>query len=164
VKIVENTPERLVLQHRSVIRPYITGFFILLFLVMAFFAYSDAPGITYGFILIAAMLTLALVVFDLARSRAEFSRRTGTVTIRHDGLRRGQPQVIQLGSIDHAFASISGTNSQVSGTTMNGGQKCPSLALRRGKSVRLSQIATHSKTNDLAVAAINAWLGRKPKG
>jgi hypothetical protein len=162
MQIVENTPDRLVLRHRRKIRPWITGFFILVFLVMGYFAFRDAPGITYGMILIAAMLTLGLVVFDLPVSTAVFSRRTGTVTVTHRVFWRDRTQDIRLGSIRRAFASISGTNAMVTGTTMDGGQKCPSLELRQGKTVPLSVIATHAKSQDVAVQAINDWLGVKP--
>jgi hypothetical protein len=162
MQIVQNTPETLILRHRRVIRPWFTGFFALLFLVMAWFAYADAPGITYGFILIAAMLTLALFVFDLPVSTAVFSRREGTVTVSHRIFGRGNAQVIRLGSVRRAFAAISGANPMQSGTTMSGGQKCPTLELRQGKPVPLSAIADFSKSQDLAVQAINDWLGVKP--
>lgn len=161
MKIVQNTSETLILRHRRVIRPWITGVFILLFLAMAWFAYSDAPGITYGFILIAAMLTLALCFFDLPRSDVVFSRKAGTVTIRHSVLGRGTPQVIKFSAIRRAFASIAGPTQQ-SGTTTNGGQKCPMLELRDGKRVPLSVISTYHTSQDLAVQAVNSWLGRKP--
>jgi hypothetical protein len=161
MQIVTNTPETLVLRHRRVVRPIITGFFVILFLVMAWFAYSDAPGITYGFLLIAGMLILALFVFDLPRSDVVFSRRAGTVTVRHSLLGRGTPQVIKLGAIRKAFASIAGPTVQ-SGTTTNGGQKCPVLELRDGQRVPLSTIANFNRSQEAAVQAVNAWLGRKP--
>jgi hypothetical protein len=162
MQIVENTPETLVLRHRRRVRPWITGVFALLFLVMGWFAYSDAPGITYGFILIAAMLILALFVLDLPQSHVVFSRRAGTVTIRHSVLGRGKTQTIRLGSIRKAFASISGSNPMQSGSTMSGGQKCPTLELNQGKPVPLSVIANFSASQDRAVQAVNDWLGRKP--
>lgn len=163
MQILTNTHDDLVLRHRRVVRPVVTGLCILLFLVMAWFAYSDAPGITYGFILIAAMLTLALFVFDLPRSDVVFSRRAGTVTVRHSLLGRGTPQVIKLGAIRRAFASVAGATVQ-SGTTTNGGQKCPMLELRDGKRVPLSRIGNFNRSQDAAVQAVNAWLwlGRKP--
>jgi hypothetical protein len=45
MQILEKTPEMLTLHHRRVVRPWITGFFVLLFLAMAFLAHADAPGI-----------------------------------------------------------------------------------------------------------------------
>lgn len=163
MRIIQNTPETLILQHRRLIRPWFVGFFALLFLVMAYFAYKDAPGITYGFILIAAMLIFALVVFDLQQSHVVFSRREGTVTIRQGILGRGKPQVIKLSAIREAFASVAGSNSQVTGTMMAGGQKCPTLAMRQGKPVPLSPIANFNKSQDIAVKTINDWLARKIK-
>jgi len=163
MKLVRNTPETLIFQHRRMVRPWFVGFFALLFLVMAYFAYEDAPGITYGLVLIAALLIFGLVVFDLQQSHVVFSRRAGTVTIRHGILGRGKPQVIKLGAIREAFVSIAGTNAQVTGTMMDGGQKCPTLAMRHGKSVPLSPIANFNKSHDVAVQVINDWLGRKKK-
>lgn len=161
MQLVSNTPETLILRHRRLIRPWFVGFFALLFLVMAYFAYEDAPGITYGFVLIAAMLVFGLVVFDLQQSHVAFSRREGTVTIRQGILGRGKPQVIKLGAIREAFVSVAGTNAQETGTMKNGGQKCPALAMRHGKSVPLSPIANFSPSHDTAVQAINDWLGRR---
>jgi hypothetical protein len=108
------------------------------------------------------MLTLALLVFDLPARTAVFSRRKGTVTVSHRIFGRGNDQVIRLGSIRRAFAAISGANPMPSGTTMSSGQKCPTLALRRGKPVPLSTIASFSASPDLAVRASNDWLGVRP--
>jgi hypothetical protein len=162
VKIVENTPERLVLRHRRVIRPWVTGAFILLFLVMAWFSYFDVPGIGYGLLLIAALLTLGLMVFDLARSEAVFSRRTGTVTIRHSIPGRSRFETVKLGSIRRAFAGVAGSNPMQSGTVMSGGQKTPMLDLRQGKPVPLSAIGNFAASQEAAVKAVNGWLGVKP--
>lgn len=162
MRIVENTPERLVLRHRRVVRPWITGAFILLFLVMAWFSYFDAPGIAYGMVCIAALLTLGLVVFDLARSEAVFSRRTGTVTIRHGIPGWTRSETVRLGSIRRAYAAVAGSNPMQSGTVMSGGQKTPTLDLRQGAPVPLSAIGTFAASQEAAVQAVNDWLGVKP--
>lgn len=129
---------------------------------MAHFAFSEAPGITYGFILVAAILILGLVVFDLPKSHVVFSRRAGIVTIRHGIRGRGEPQVIKLNTIRNCYAEIAGSNSMVTGSSLTGGQKRLRLALRDNTSVPLSQISTFNTSQDIAVKAVNDWLGRKP--
>jgi FtsP/CotA-like multicopper oxidase with cupredoxin domain len=129
---------------------------------MAFFAWFDAPPISAGLALIAAMLIFAIYVFDLIVSRAEFSRAKGTVTISHTRFGRGKTEVIKLGAIRKAFTMVSGTNAQVTGTMMDGGQKCPALELRQGKTVPLSAISNFNRSQEIAVQVVNEWLGRKP--
>jgi hypothetical protein len=160
MRALVNTPDQLLLSDQSLGAPIFFGVLAILFTLMAWFARTNAPGISLGMLLIVALLVLG-VVASLGHSTADFSRSAGQVTIRTSGPFGRPAETIRLGVIREAYAHFGGKGTTGSGLPSRGGYR-PSLLLRTAeRSLPLSLSHGKRSSADETVRIVNEWLGVK---
>jgi hypothetical protein len=157
MRISTNTPELLLLQYRPVWAPLFFGLFALLFIVMAWSARTDAPGISLAMLLPAAMLLLG-VWMSFINCTAEFSATVRVVTIRERGLFRSATRTVRIDCIRDVFADSSGSQNSHTGERTRRAYR-PALTVRgEQRSVPLSPVYRTGDSARQVVAVVETWL------
>ncbi len=108
MRIVQNTPDRLVIEDKPIILSAVLGLFILLLLGIALLTFSAEPWVALGALVGAVLLGGCLAVF-VRRVFVAFDRSVGAVVIRTATL-LGQTEQ-QLHLTDLAGAEVETTTS-----------------------------------------------------
>jgi hypothetical protein len=157
MRIIENSPERLLLVSQSVWAPAFFAVFALGMLTMAWFARAHAPVIALGLLGIGAALVLGMLG-TWRTETAEFARvtRTATITIRSGFGTKAD--TVPLAAIRQAVAIRGRRNAHMTGALANTDGR-PSLELRRSApTVPLTKAYLGQPAATEIVDAVNAWL------
>lgn len=157
MRVVENTPERLLLQDRAFIAAIGFGSFAILFLVMAWFARVDALGISLGLLLIASMLLLGVAV-SYRDNRITFSRAGRVVTIDRRSLIRRSSQTVPLDQVRAAVAQAGGYRTRKGNSVVVHGRRPALQLVRKATEIPLARGYGDAAPTEAVVQAMNEWL------
>jgi hypothetical protein len=168
MRIIEQTPERLVLELRPVgLMVLCLGLFLLFFVLgfgMRFFlpflagmgGFSRMPGLSSfapgtGLLGYASIIPLLVAIFVLKTRRLIFDRATGKITVATRGF-LGRNEV-SYPMADFRGASVSSSRSGTNGTSYR------AMLHFNDKTVPVTPYGTGGNGPSRTVEAINSWLG-----
>jgi hypothetical protein len=163
MRIVQDTPDRLVIEDKPVILGATLVFFIVLLLGFALVALTTAPWVAFGAVIGAALLGVCLAVF-LRRVFVAFDRHAGAVVIRTATLFRQSDRQLSLTDITGAEVETTTSIDDHNSTTRRTLLHRPALRLKDGSpNLALTEIYAGGKSADKVVTAVNDWLSASPR-
>jgi hypothetical protein len=162
MKLIQETPARLVLEER----PWVLGsaliIGILVFLALALGLWTVTVWLTLGFGLAALLLAVCFVVF-VQRVIVILDREAGALVIRTRNLMGQGERTLALSEVSGAEVETSRSTS-----TSNNGGRTTSVTHRtviatRSGPVPLTNIYTSGSGAENNAAAINRWLAAAPR-
>lgn len=155
MQIVENTPDRLILQDRPLVLGIILILVILLMVFLGLAMLADAPGMAAMLLLGAALFGLAFSVF-VRRTRAIFDRPTGLFMLQDTTVWGTQETTHPLAHLARANLQSTTSRSSKGRTTM---LYRPVLILTEGEPLPLHQVYVGGRGSARTVQALTDWLG-----
>lgn len=157
MQVIEETPDRLVIESRPWVLGGVLILGILILLALAMALWSESAWLTLGFGLAALLLCVCFAVF-VRRLLVIFDRSAGMLVIRARSLSGQTERTLSLGDILRAEVETTRSSS----TSTNGSRSTsvthrPVLVTRSGP-VPLTQIASSGDGAAVIVAAMNRWL------
>lgn len=162
MRIVEDSPDRLVIEDRPIILGTLFVVIVIFFVAAALWTVADAPAVAFGALLGAVLMGICFAVF-VRRVFVIFDRAADALVIRTASV-FGQT-VVQLRLPDIAEAVVETTTSidDHDSTTARTLMHRPALRLTNGRPNQpLTQIYSGGKGASKAVDAINRWLVSSP--
>lgn len=159
MKVIEETPTRLVIESRPWLLGGILILAILLCLALGMGLWSASPWLTLGFGLAALLLAGCFVAF-VQRVLVIFDRNAEGLVIRTRSLMGQGEQTLALGDVTAAEVETSRSTS----TNSNGGQTTsithrPVLVTRTGP-LPLTQVFSSGSGAEEIARTVNRWLGQ----
>lgn len=159
MKVIEDTPGRLVLEDRPWLLGSVLIIGILIFLALAMGTYDVSIWLGIGFGLASLLLAVCFVAF-VRRVLVLFDRSAGALVIRTRSLMGQGEKTLALSDVTGAEVETSRSTS----TNNDGGTSIsithrPVLATRSGP-VPLTQVFSSGNGAEEIASAINAWLAR----
>lgn len=159
MKVIEDTPDRLVLEDRPWLLGSVLIIGILIFLALAMGTYDVTIWLGIGFGLAALLLAVCFVAF-VRRVLVLFDRSAGALVIRTRSLMGQGEKTLPLSDVTGAEVETSrSTSTNNDGGTSISTTHRPVLATRSG-AVPLTQVFSSGNGAERIAFAINAWLAR----
>lgn len=160
MRVLETTPNRLILEDRPVALAVILGLVILFLLFLALATFGESLWLGFALLFMAALFGGAMVIF-VRRVIVLLDRDTGTISINTTSL-------LGRSEATHPLAQLSraSVETQISrSTSSNGGRSATSHTHRTvlhfgSEVVPLTMVHTAGDSADRMATAINGWLGR----
>lgn len=158
MRIVQDTPNLLVIEDRPVVLGTVLGAMVVMLLGLAFLTFAAEPWLALGGSLGAALLGVAFAAF-VRRVFVAFDRAAGSVVIRSASIFGQTEEQLPLSEIIEAMVDTTASLDSPGSKNRNTQTHRPVLRLKGGRlNQPLTKVFSGGKGAAKIVDAINRWL------
>jgi hypothetical protein len=162
MRVVENSPDRLVIEDNPVLLGAFLAILILFFAAVALWTIGSAPLVAFAALTGAALMGVAFAAF-VRRVFVAFDRAAGAVVIRTASIRRQTEVQLPLTDIAQAVVEVTTSLDDQNSSTPRTLMYRPALSLKDGRPNHpLVQVYSGGTGAARVVDAINDWLRLTP--